>query len=204
MAGRKQVKAAAEPLTRSFTTAPAPRMVVTFLSAVARGEDGNGGDHGDKAFGNAFHYILKGEYFSADEVGHDQDKGNDASPRQSDIRVGFTERINEAGIPAEGTITDIQQPDDAGDNEDNDRQDQIDDPSICRRCGFTALRLCLHGLVQRPKFSFGFCTDLKVCHFSVIESHERQEENEGEREQRIEVIRNGTDEELNAGHIEHR
>ena len=164
------------------------------LEGDGEGEDQNGGDHGVEALGHAAHSALEGDDTARAEVDDGQDQRDQRTPGQTHKGIGITEGCDEVarvglGIPE---AADIDEADDAEDDEQEDGNEHI--PHI--RAGGALLLL----LAQRAEVAGLGSLELGRGHGTVVHTENDHGDDEHDGEQRVEVIGNGLNEKLNAGH----
>ena len=162
-------------------------------------QDDDRRDHGDEALGDAFHRFLEGQDLARDEVDDRQHERDQTAPGQADERVGVAEGTDEIaravraapGVDAE-EAADIDHADRAGDDQHEDRQDQIDHAAV-------GVRLFAIFAGQRGQIALGSPV-FKLAHGAVVELHGDEREDEDEGQDGIKVVGDGLDEQLDAAH----
>ena len=156
-------------------------------------EDEDGRHHGVEARDDAVHGVFELHHAARDQVHEREDERDDGSPRQRRERVGAAEGDDDVqvafrfGIPEPA---DVEHSHDAQNDEHEDGDDHVQ--KVRARV--------LNRLVaaERPELALAQRCELGFRHGAVVEAHDDDGHDEHEREQRVEVERDGADEQLDA------
>ena len=169
------------------------------LERGGKGQDHDGGDHVDEALRQAGHGILEGDETAAQEVDDREHERDQRAPGQGDKGVGIAESGNEivvaltTGVPEAAGIDKTGK---ARRDQHGDGQDQVDDAAV--GIGLHALLSLIHAVAGGVEIVLEAGVELVQTHRAVVELHEHERDDEHEREQRVEVVRNGAHEQIKA------
>ena len=162
------------------------------LQGSGKAQDGDGRYHVDESLGDAGHGIAEADDSAAQQVNDGEQQSDHGAPGQSHIGIGVCECIDEAGSIPESA--DIDQADDGEYDEDEDGKDQI------QYAALLAVRLCCHFLIHTVtggiKVAMLHGVLLMQFHGTVVKLHQHDGNDKDQSQQRIEVIRDGTNKQL--------
>ena len=165
------------------------------LQGGGHGKDQNGGNHGDKALGNAGHSVLEGYQPPRHQIEDNDHQGHQAAPGKSHggVRVGEGVQKAQRGIIISGgkdplashTSAHIEQGKYADTDEEQHRNHQVDNLSPVGDRGF--VRVGIHPFPGSEEIAV-FRVFLMELHGAVIEFHQRQGDDKYEGQQGVEVV----------------
>ena len=154
----------------------------------SEGEDEQCGNHCVEALDDAGSSFLEGDNAAAEKINEGNDECNNAAPGETDGSISVSEGVDKGSAIPEAA--DIHHTNDAADNEDDNGNEHIPDA-----CAGNFLLFLVAERTEVAHFSF----ELSLCHRTVIEAHDGESDNENDGQERVEVIGDSLNEELNTG-----
>ena len=169
------------------------------LERGGEGQDHDGGDHVDEALRQAGHGILEGDETAAQEVDDREHERDQRAPGQGDKGVRVAERADEVVVVVTGSVPVTAGVDEAGKarhDQHGDGQDQVDDAAVL--VAVDGIIVPVGAVAGGVEVVLEAGVHLVQAHRAVVELHEDERDDEHKREQRVEVIRNGAHEQVEA------
>ena len=165
------------------------------LQRQGEGEDEHGRNHGLEALDEAVRGFLEVHDAANEQVDEREHDGDKRAPRQADRRVGVAESDHDVaeavsfGIPE---TAHVQHADDAAHDQHDDGKQQVDQRGLALLDGLL--------VAERPCLAVAEGGQLGLRHGAVVEAHDADADDEHDGQQRVEVVRDGLDEQLDARH----
>ena len=163
------------------------------LEGEREGEDEQRRDHRPEAIDNADSRIAEADDASAQQIDEGEDERDDGAPWQADRRIGIAKRQGKITVAFGLRIpeaADEHHADYAEHDEDDDGDEHVDE------LGARVVELFL--VAERAEHAIAIRLDLGTGHGAVVEAHDDDDDDEDNGEQRVEVVGNRLDEELDA------
>ena len=168
------------------------------LQADGERQDDNGRTHRVEALGHTGHSFLEVQAAAEEDVADDDDHGDNAAPREAHKGVGIAECADDVPLvvgsappvcPEEAA--DVEHAERAGDNQEHNRDEQVNHAA-------PVIFFVLRGTRKAAQISGADSLFLKAAHGAVVEPQQNQQDDKQERQQGVEVVGNGADEEFEA------
>ena len=169
------------------------------LERGGEGQDHDGGDHVDEALRQAVHGGLEADEAAAQEVDDREHERDQRAPGQRGEGVGVAESADKVVVVITGSVpvtADIDQTGKAGHDQHGDGQDQVDDAAVL--VAFNGIAVGIGAVAGGVEVILEAGVHLVQAHRAVVELHEDERDDEHEREQRVEIVRNGAHEQVKA------
>ena len=162
------------------------------LKGDGKGQNQDGRHHGVEAVDKARGRVLEAHHAASQQVDEGKEQGDEAAPRQGRKGVGIAKRADDiarVGLLVPETAH-VEHAHDAADDEHDDGDEHI--PQACMRAASGLF------IVELAQVAVTVGLELGCGHGAVVKVEEDQAQDEDDDEQRVEVERDGADEQLDA------